>query len=92
MCATMHSILWRYRKEINMKKNITNDNLKIFADNQQDIEANYFALCVLMPRNVFIREFNGIKGDIDYKIQKLAYYFGVSKLAVQVRMNDLNLV
>ena len=45
-----------------------------------------------MPRNVFIREFNSIKGDIDYKIQKLAYYFGVSKLAVNVRANVLNLI
>ena len=74
------------------RDNILNNQLDIYANDDKEVEANYFAGCILMPRNVFIREFNSIKGDIDYKIQKLAYYFGVSKLAVNVRANVLNLI
>ena len=71
---------------------ITSNQLNIYANEQNDVEANYFAECILMPRNIFVREFNSIKEDIDFKVQKLAYYFGVSKLAVYVRTNMLNLV
>ena len=71
---------------------ITNDNLKLYANNIKDEEATYFALCILMPKNIFIKKFNNIEGEIDYKIQKLAYYFGVSKFAVNIRANMLGVI
>lgn len=71
---------------------ITNDSLKLYTSNIKDEEANYFALCILMPKNIFIKKFNDLEGKIDYKIQKLAYYFGVSKLAVYIRANMLGLI
>ena len=87
-----HIILNANDNQIQHTDNITNNQLDIYASEPNEVEANYFAGCILMPKNVFIREFNSIKGDIDYKIQKLAYYFGVSKLAVNVRANVLNLI
>ena len=87
-----HIILNANDNQIQHRDNITNNQLDIYASEPNEVEANYFAGCILMPKNVFIREFNSIKGDIDYKIQKLAYYFGVSKLAVNVRANVLNLL
>ena len=87
-----HIILNANDNSIQHRDNIMNSQLDIYANDNNEVEANYFAGCILMPRNVFIREFNSIKGDIDYKIQKLAYYFGVSKLAVNVRANVLNLI
>ena len=85
-------IILNSNNSIQHRDNILNNQLDIYANDDKEVEANYFAGCILMPRNVFIREFNSIKGDIDYKIQKLAYYFGVSKLAVNVRANVLNLI
>ena len=85
-------IILNSNNRIQHRDNILNNQLDIYANDDKEVEANYFAGCILMPRNVFIREFNSIKGDIDYKIQKLAYYFGVSKLAVNVRANVLNLI
>ena len=85
-------IILNSNNRIQHRDNILNNQLDIYANDDKEVEANYFAGCILMPRDVFIREFNSIKGDIDYKIQKLAYYFGVSKLAVNVRANVLNLI
>ena len=85
-------IILNSNNSIQHRDNILNNQLDIYANDDKEVEANYFAGCILMPRDVFIREFNSIKGDIDYKIQKLAYYFGVSKLAVNVRANVLNLI
>ena len=85
-------IILNSNNRIQHRDNILNNQLDIYANDDKEVEANYFAGCILMPKNVFIREFNNIKGNIDYKIQKLASYFGVSKLAVSVRANVLNLI
>ena len=85
-------IILNSNNSIQHRDNILNNKLDIYANEDKKMEDNYIEGCILMPRNVFIREFNSIKGDIDYKIQKLAYYFGVSKLAVNVRANVLNLI
>ena len=87
-----HIILNANDNSIQHRDNIMNSQLDIYANDNNEVEANYFAGCILMPRNVFIREFNNIKGNIDYKIQQLASYFGVSKLAINVRANVLNLI
>ena len=71
---------------------ITNDNLKLYTSDTKNEEATYFALCILMPKNIFIKKFNNLEGKTDYKIQRLAYYFGVSKLAVYIRANTLGLI
>ena len=85
-------IILNSNNRIQHRDNILNNQLDIYSNDDKEVEANYFAGCILMPKNVFIREFNNIKGNIDYKIQKLASYFGVSKLAVSVRANVLNLI
>ena len=87
-----HIILNANDNQIQHRDNITNNQLDIYASEPNEVEANYFAGCILMPRDIFIEKFESINGDIDYKIQKLAYYFGVSKLAVNVRANVLNLL
>ena len=87
-----HIILNADSGQIQHRDNITNSQLDIYASEPNEVEANYFAGCILMPRNVFIREFNKIKQDISVKTQLLAYYFGVSQLAVYVRANILNLI
>ena len=87
-----HIILNANDNSIQHRDNIMNSQLDIYANDNNEVEANYFAGCILMPRNVFIREFNKIKQDISVKTQLLAYYFGVSQLAVYVRANVLNLI
>lgn len=54
-------------------------------------EANYFALAILMPRDMFIRELNKTTLDLvsDKPIKELADKFQVSTTAVMVRMSML---
>lgn len=54
-------------------------------------EANYFALALLMPREVFIRELNNTTLDLvsDKPIKELADKFQVSTTAIMVRMSML---
>ena len=85
-------IILNSNNSIQHRDNILNNQLDIYANDDKEVEANYFAGCILMPKNVFIREFNKIKQDISVKTQLLAYYFGVSQLAVYVRANVLNLI
>jgi len=55
-------------------------------------EANYFALALLMPRDIFKRELDNTVMDLasDEPIKELANKFGVSITAVAVRMCMLN--
>lgn len=54
-------------------------------------EANYFALALLMPRELFIKELEATKLDLasDEPLKELAKKFGVSTTAVMVRMSML---
>lgn len=56
-------------------------------NNPKENEADHFAGCLLMPESVFKRQWKLSNGDIN----ELAAFFGVSKPAVGVRANKLNL-
>jgi Zn-dependent peptidase ImmA (M78 family) len=62
--------------------------LKYKNDEEGKIEesANYFAACVLMPKNKFIEKWNSITGLGDYtKLNLIQIHFGVSRQAVLLR-------
>lgn len=63
------------------------------ARSQLEREANYFALALLMPREMFKAELAKTKMDLvsDDPINELAKRFGVSTTAVAVRMSMLKL-
>lgn len=60
---------------------------------KKEQEANYFALALLMPREILIREIKSAKLDLtnDVALKELAKKFGVSQTALMVRMSHLNL-
>ena len=49
-------IILNSNNRIQHRDNILNNQLDIYANDDKEVEANYFAGCILMPRNVFIRE------------------------------------
>jgi Zn-dependent peptidase ImmA (M78 family) len=54
--------------------------------NKKEQEANWFAASLLMPEDVFKAYWNSSKD-----INRLASYFGVSKMAAKFRLENLNL-
>lgn len=60
----------------------------------EEEEANYFALCLLMPKEVFIKAYNMLKWDLsdnNNNVSVLAKAFGVSESAVVSRISSLKL-
>lgn len=61
----------------------------------QEEEANYFAMCLLMPESL-VREWITKNGTAeltdDEFLKKLARVFGVSMTIASVRLNDLGLL
>ena len=62
--------------------------------NSKEAQANYFALCLLMPKQEFknqmYKAFN--KEDYTYNMQLVADYFNVSLKAAIVRARDLRII
>ena len=62
--------------------------------NTKEAQANYFALCLLMPkqefRNQMYKAFN--KEDYTYNMQLIADYFNVPLEAAIVRARDLRII
>jgi len=63
-------------------------------ERRQEKEASYFALCLLMPRDLFLNEWNKINIDLadDQPLKRLADKFGVSMTAIMVRASMLKLI
>lgn len=58
----------------------------------EDIEANYFAMCLLMPERFVrdeIRKIGGIDIADDRAIRKLARIFAVPETAMAIRLGQL---
>lgn len=70
-------------------------NEKIQQDRKREIEqeANYFALALLMPRDLLKAEMKKMNFDLtsDDAIKELAKKFGVSTTALTVRISLLHL-
>lgn len=62
--------------------------------NTKEAQANYFALCLLMPKQEFknqmYKAFN--KEDYTYNMQLIADYFNVPLEAAIVRARDLRII
>ena len=63
-------------------------------DRQQDAEANYFAICLLMPRALVIAELDKLLSidptmDADAVVQRLAQKFAVGQVAMTMRLVEL---
>lgn len=59
---------------------------------KQEQEANYFALCILMPKDIFLSEWKKLRDkNVDEEKQciKLAELFQVPITACAVRMSEL---
>ena len=63
------------------------DQLKIYSNDIEEVEANQFAGMLLMPAPIFKKQWHE-----DRCIEKIAWYFNVSKLAASVRANALGLM
>ncbi|MEO5991404.1 MAG: ImmA/IrrE family metallo-endopeptidase [Ferruginibacter sp.] len=61
---------------------------------QLEIDANYFALCLLMPEEQLKDKCQGVKFDLssDEEIIKLSKLFGVSITAMTIRLFQLKLL
>lgn len=62
------------------------------ADMIREIEANYFAVCILMPEHIVHAEFAKLtpaERDIDRIFPILAKKFQVSQQVVALRLDDL---
>lgn len=57
----------------------------------QEIEANRFAACLLMPANM-LREYARHNSLTDLEIYKLSTIFGVSEQAMTLRLTNLHLI
>lgn len=58
----------------------------------EDIEANFFALCLLMPEHLVraeVRKMGGVDLGGNEDIRKLAKTFGVPETAMAVRLGQL---
>jgi|JFJP01.1.fsa_nt_gi Zn-dependent peptidase ImmA (M78 family) len=53
---------------------------------QKEVEANAFAAELLMPKTYFVKKYNELR-----QIKKLAEYFFVSEIAINVRLINLGL-
>lgn len=76
-----HYVLHSLMGEVPIKSDISK------SGNIFEKEANTFAVCFLLPRNTFIREFYACKGSI----KDLSCKFNVSTKLIKIRCNNLNL-
>ena len=60
-------------------------------EQEQELEANTFAACLLMPKSLFLEKYIELRFDIDL-IEKLANLFQVSSQAVSFRLMLLGLI
>jgi len=62
-------------------------------DKNLEAEANYFAMCLLMPEHLVKQEVEKIKLDLtsDEALKKLAKIFDVSQTAMALRLAQLKL-
>lgn len=63
-------------------------------DRQQDAEANYFAICLLMPRALVIAELDKLLSidptmEADAVVESLAQKFAVGQVAMTMRLVEL---
>ena len=64
-----------------------------FDGKKQDDEANYFAMCLLMPKELVLQEVATLKGvDIEKGIKILAKRFIVSELMMTKRLIQLKII
>lgn len=64
---------------------------------QREAAANYFAMCLLMPKDFLIKDFaeycpNGIDLVDDPQVQKLADRYRVSLQLMLIRLHQLELI
>ena len=62
-------------------------------EEKKEIEASYFAMCLLLPKETFLQSVNILGGfDECYKMEKitlLSNIYGVEKRLIRVRLKDL---
>ena len=56
-----------------------------YSTDPKELEANHFAACLLMPKEVFIKVFKAFNGNIN----KISGFFGVSRPAVAFRADEI---
>ncbi len=62
------------------------------ADLKQEQEANYFAMCLLMPQSLFLAEWKKLKDagiNEDEQVTQLAKIFDVPLFTVPIRMQQV---
>jgi len=60
---------------------------------EQEAEANYFAMCLLMPETFLRADFAAHRGDtLEKTVKDLAHRYKVSELHMSVRLGQLGLV
>ena len=64
------------------------ENINVYSDKIEEIEANRFASALLMPSFEFKRKWSDFYRDIN----EIAFYFNVSTLVASIRANNLNLL
>lgn len=77
---------------------IRRDGRSSDATDLQEMEANFFAACLLMPKKMLradVDSMRGFHGEVsidDAEIQRLAKRYGVSKVAMQYRLMNVGLL
>ena len=68
--------------------------MKLSLDIQQDNEANEFANCLLMPKEMIEQYYNSLilEMDITKVAREMAKIFKVDIVRMSIRLKDLNLI
>lgn len=75
----------------NWKKKLSNLDKERTKEQEQEFEANVFAACLLMPKEIFIEKYAELRFDADL-IPKLANIFQVSGQFIAFRLELLGLI
>ncbi|MFG1592473.1 ImmA/IrrE family metallo-endopeptidase [Halobacteriovorax sp. CON-3] len=59
---------------------------------EKEIEANFFAACLLMPEDAILEEIHHDEAIDDNRISQLATIFNVSQMAMAIRLSSLGFV
>jgi Zn-dependent peptidase ImmA (M78 family) len=69
------------------------DDMSQTTNPQIEAEANYFAMCLLMPRDLLVEEFEKVRGmELEEAVELLAKKFQVSAVRMAVRLGQLELI
>lgn len=93
-------LLLHGNSRVNVDKEVVGNNVfwrddrSSHGTDQKEIEANYFAACLLMPRGLVVKEIRKLEINYidDSILEKLAKKFQVSRTAMGIRLGVLGVI